>query len=252
MGHSRTGATRREDRWAAILLVVTAFLITAGLIRSGGGQARPRPLPSVSGATPAVAPGPGTGHGALPASGPGTFTYERSTGPLLGTAGTVKRFHLAVESNLDAQLPELGRVTDSTLADQHGWTFDKKQKFQRVPMEVPAEFTIALVTRETASRLCRRVGLDIHLNGVPYTSCRANGWVVINLDRWHLSVPDYERSGAPLMTYRQYVINHEVGHHLGYVHEPCPGPGLRAPVMQQQTLGLDGCLPNPWPYPAVT
>lgn len=91
---------------------------------------------------------------------------------------------------------------------------------------------------------------------------------MINAARW-------ARGGAAfqgnLGLYRQYAINHEVGHALDIDHEYCPRAGALAPVMMQQTFGVsnnylaqlteagtagtaiprDGaiCRPNAWPYP---
>ena len=43
------------------------------------------------------------------------------------------------------------------------------------------------------------------------------------------------------------MINHDVGHHWGNPHASCIKRGAPASVIVQQTEGLHGCLPNPWP-----
>jgi hypothetical protein len=68
---------------------------------------------------------------------------------------------------------------------------------------------------------------------------------MINVARYVNGIPNY---GAPLVEYRRYAINHEVGHALGHGHELCPGKGRPAPVMQQQTFSLQGCTAYAWPY----
>ena len=101
--------------------------------------------------------------------------------------------------------------------------------------------------RDTAGLMCARGGVNIRVGGRPYTSCRATGKVIINLDRWWLSAKPYRDAKVPLAGYRHYVINHEVGHELGHGHQGCPKRGRRAPVMVQQTLSLQGCTPYAWP-----
>jgi len=43
------------------------------------------------------------------------------------------------------------------------------------------------------------------------------------------------------------VINHETGHWLGLGHSQCPASGAPAPIMQQQSIDLQGCVINSWP-----
>jgi hypothetical protein len=167
---------------------------------------------------------------------------------VLGRAGTLRRVRIAVEQNIEAELAGLSAAVDATLGNAFSWTGGGRVRFQRVPPGIPHEFTVYLVTAGTALRMCAAGGVNIRINGQPYTSCRASGKVIINLDRWRLSVPDYVATRVPLAVYRSYVINHEVGHQLGNGHERCPGRGRPAPVMMKQTLGLDGCVANPWPY----
>jgi hypothetical protein len=76
-------------------------------------------------------------------------------------------------------------------------------------------------------------------------SCRFDNTIMINLRRWLTAVPAF---GDDMDGYRNMVINHEMGHFLGFDHMLCPGAGQPAPVMQTQTIGLEGCRPNPYPF----
>jgi Protein of unknown function (DUF3152) len=186
--------------------------------------------------------------GSFPSSGPGSFDFAAASGPTLGTAGTLRRFQVAMEKGVPEDLATFVGTVDQTLGDPRGWTAGGQLRLQRVPPGQPADFTIYLATPETARKMCAEGRVDILENGEPYTSCRAPGKVIFNLARWRLSVPDYVAGRVPLDSYRQYMINHEVGHELGHGHELCPGKGRAAPVMQQQTLGLYGCVAYAWPY----
>ena len=77
-------------------------------------------------------------------------------------------------------------------------------------------------------------------------SCQSGNEVILNARRWAFAVRYYRGNVA---AYRIYLANHEVGHILGYGHERCRSAGSAAPVMQQQTKGLQGCRANPWPSP---
>ena len=78
-------------------------------------------------------------------------------------------------------------------------------------------------------------------------SCRVGRYVIINDERWRTATSSWNASGGSLRDYQHMVVNHETGHWLGFGHGYCSGPGLFAPVMQQQSISLQGCTPNPWP-----
>lgn len=78
-------------------------------------------------------------------------------------------------------------------------------------------------------------------------SCRVGNNVIINFDRWSNASPAWNAAGGDLDEYRSMVINHETGHWLGFRHRYCGGAGQPAPVMQQQSINLQGCRFNAWP-----
>ena len=82
-------------------------------------------------------------------------------------------------------------------------------------------------------------------------SCRVGKDVIINDDRWSSATASWNAAGGSLRDYRHMVINHEVGHFLGHVDNVpvCAGAGQKAPLMQQQSMNLRGCVFNPWPWP---
>lgn len=173
----------------------------------------------------------------VPPAGTGTTTVVPGTVPAPGP-GPVRTVRVEVEGGVPVDPAVFAEFALESLNDPRSWGRDGAMSFARTDGD--AEIVVVLAAPATAQRLC--AGLDT--GGT--LSCRVGDRAVITHYRWVLAHPDYgdDRTG-----YRRYVVNHEVGHVLGYDHVPCPGPGVPAPVMMQQTKGLLACAPNPWPFP---
>lgn len=203
-------------------------------------SAPPAPTPTATAegeAAPTVAP---TVVAPVPfvEQGTGRLTVVAGSSPVYGT-GALQRFIVEVEDGINVDGIGFAAAVEGTLADPRSWGAGGEMSFQRVDGG-DYDFRVSLVSPLNVESFCPGVGTG------GYTSCRYGERAVINLARWETAVPDYEGDVA---TYRHYVVNHEVGHALGNGHVPCPGPGELAPVMQQQTLSLQGCIRNGWPYP---
>ena len=221
---------------------------TAAAVQSAAPSSSP-PAPSSG---PAVAEGEGvpTAEVAVVPSaatfveqGAGAVSVVDGTSGVMGS-GPLERFVVEVEDGIGVDGAGFAAAVEGTLGDPRSWGNGGRLSFQRVGAAEAAagsyDFRVSLVSPGSMETYCPGVGTG------GYTSCRYGERAVINLARWETAVPDY---AGDIATYRQYVVNHEVGHALGNGHEPCPGAGQVAPVMEQQTLGLQGCTKNAWPFP---
>ncbi|MCP1387948.1 DUF3152 domain-containing protein [Corynebacterium sp. TA-R-1] len=227
-----------------------------------GEQLEPAVLPEgVTASTELPPGGPFTEHGE------GTF-YEVGVPGANGGVGDeiVVRYVVEVEHGVDTTAygggDAFSAMVDATLLDPRSWTNDPRFRFEHVSAADDPSLRIRLTSVGTTRELC---GADLGLE----TSCRTRitgeDTVVINESRWVRGAAPFE---GDLGRYRQYVINHEVGHAVGFSeHVPCEEDGALAPIMMQQTLSLNNaelysfdpnevypdnnstCRSNPWPYP---
>jgi hypothetical protein len=216
--------------------------------------------------------------GMLPQGGPyteaGTKTWHVVPGavPQVGQ-GTAKVFTYTVEVEDGIDTASFGgdegfaQMVSQTLSNPKSWIHNPQFGFVRIDASTPdvkPDFRVSLTSPMTVREGC---GYEIPLESScfnPAYGPDAQPRVFINEARWVRGAVPFQ---GDIGSYRQYVINHEVGHAIGYQHhEPCLETGALAPVMMQQTFSTadndasrfdpeyvkpDGrtCRFNPWPYP---
>ncbi|GGM17872.1 DUF3152 domain-containing protein [Nakamurella endophytica] len=218
----------------------------------------PDPSGSFSAAIPSGALPPGE---AFTARGKGTWHVVAGTSPARGSGARVFTYTVEVEDGIEpaAADKEFAAKVDAVLADPRSWIGSGDFTLRRIDRGQPS-FRISLTSQMTvrSAPLC---GWDIHLEASCYA--RSAQRVVINNARWTRGAVSFN---GDLGSYRVYAVNHEVGHALGYHHQPCGQNGGLAPVMMQQswstaddelakldpqTIPPDGrtCHYNPYPFP---
>jgi hypothetical protein len=146
------------------------------------------------------------------------------------------RYHVETRGRITTSLKEFRAQAQQTYEDPRGW---RAAGIRFVPVAHGGAFTLVLSQAALVpsfSSSCSSMW-----------SCRVGRFVIINQDRWKNASPAWNAAHLPLRDYRHMVVNHETGHWLGLHHAGCPGKGRLAPVMMQQSKGLQGCRFNPFP-----
>lgn len=158
-----------------------------------------------------------------------------SNGSSSGVAKYNITFDISTRGKIKGDANEFATLVESTLTDARGW---KKAgvNFRKVASGGKLHVILA-----SGAEIEKYDGCSAEL------SCTVFPEVLINDTRWLNSTTSYTSAGLSLTSYRQMVINHEVGHYLGHDHVTACGAGGVAPVMLQQSTGLRGCTGNSWP-----
>lgn len=205
----------------------------------------PDPAPTRA---PADAPPPEATAGGTPdgteeaAEDPLAASFLVATVPAAGgVAGTGPRVRYTVEvaPTVAADPEGVAAQVRAALHDPRSWA--RERTLEQVDDPARARIRVVLADPATVDSLCGRVGLDT----AGIYSCWNGRFAALNAWRWDAGAEGFD----DLATYRTYLVNHEFGHGIGRGHVGCPSAGALAPVMMQQSKGLDGCRANGWPYP---
>lgn len=192
-----------------------------------------------------ASPSPTSTAVTVPENGTGRMSAVLVPGADTRGSGRVVRYALEIEGGLGVDHDQVAKIVGETLRDRRGWQKVDDVRFvqvtptQRKNGTVP-DVTISLVSPGLTDTMCAPLSTEGEL------SCANKEHAVLNYRRWATGVAGFTGKDG-LRTYRQYLVNHEVGHELGHSHATCSGKRRTAPLMMQQTKGLNGCKPNAWP-----
>lgn len=262
---TRPGKTSQKKRgliatygWRLYAVPVLVALTALVVIQSGGdddsGAQAARDSPAETSNTGDVNTGPGVSEkpakpqdlkiptadlpaGAkYPQGGKGTWKVLPGTTKKVGT-GELFTYTIEIEDGIDLApyggIDSFGKLVDTTLADPRGWASTGQVAVQRVDGEAEPDIRISLSTPNTVHRP-EYCGYSIKYE----SSCwrRSEKRVMINLARWVRGAMAF---GGDIGSYREYAINHEIGHAFGNGHVGCAKEGDLAPVMMQQSFGTN-------------
>ena len=160
-------------------------------------------------------------------------------------------YSIDISSNIDSNVDDFINSVQSIIEHRYGWssiypiTFKRISSYelrQRVTDSPFDHFELILMDDKDIHQNCGSSldGLSCFNYKTRILSIRKSRWLYGS-----------KQSKMSLKQYRNYLINHEVGHAIGLPHNSTPiikDGKCYSPIMHQQTKGqLLGCLPTEYP-----
>jgi hypothetical protein len=153
-------------------------------------------------------------------------------------------YSLIIDKTLNMKKKYILDKLDFVLSNKKGW---KKlgYKFKYIDDIKDIDILIYISPNDYIDNVC---GFDKEYKlscAVTQSNKPNKGIIYLNVDNWRNGS---KLSKLCLQDYRNYMVNHEIGHILGRDHLFAKDyKNKLAPVMIQQTKGIENCIPNCWP-----
>ena len=150
--------------------------------------------------------------------------------------GELRRYSVRAETSTGLKADKVATQIAGVLNDPRSWAGSGSIRFSLVKDPSTADFSVTLASPGAAAKSCQPAG----------GTCTNASDMVIDALAWKTVPASYAGAAAD---WPAYLVNHGLGALLGEKPARCPKRAKPAPVMMPQAGSLDGCTPNPWPYP---
>jgi hypothetical protein len=171
-----------------------------------------------------------------------SVNYKAASKPTLipsypaSVALPVKTYSFCLNTDQSSDFEGFKESVVSALAQSPGWTLGGKLAFK--PVASGCNFSFGLESEATMA------ALDPVCKGV--ASCTSGSNLAMSRANWVKPPAAWTSTSS---AYQSELVNHELGHWLGFEHVSCTVANTSQPVLSQPTVTLGGCSPQWYEIP---
>jgi hypothetical protein len=148
-------------------------------------------------------------------------------------------YSYCIEASSEQEAAAVGARAEAVFGDGAGWGMGGRLSWLRV--SAGCNVTVKLVKANDMSRV------DENCKG--QSTCQVGNTIALSVSAWGTAPATWQ---GGLDGYRGEMINHEIGHWLGFEHSSCKATPGTEPILQSPTVVIGGCSPRWYALPAET